>query len=179
MLKYNLRNKSKLTKFATVALGLLLLVGVAYGGFSVYRHYHPTSLTTPDGQKVKLKPATKEEKQQAEDHKTDIVEQEAARNAAAASQKATASSVVITTASSTGVRAYVTGVFEENGTCTATATQNGQTVTKTSTGFQNVSYTQCAPIDWNAPLGPGTWTINLTYSSAATNSSQSTTIEVK
>jgi hypothetical protein len=162
----------------TVIIIIVAIIALGAGGFALYRHNHPTSIKTPDGKTVKLKKATDEEKKQSDDNKSDIVKREDAikQNAASPSGQ-TPSTVVITNASSSGVRAYVTGVFEEGGVCTATA-QGPQTITKTSAGFQNVSYTQCAPIDWDTPLGPGSWTITVSYKSAATSSTQSTTIEV-
>lgn len=163
----------------TIAIVVVVVLAAGLGGYALYRHNHPTSVTTPDGKKVKLKPATEEENKQADDNKAAIVKRnEQLKQAAANNSGQTPSTVIITSASSAGVRGYVNGVFEEGGVCTATAAMGGQTVTKSSTGFQNVSYTQCAPIDWDSPLGAGTWAITLSYKSAATSSTQSTTIEV-
>lgn len=172
-------------KTALLIVLVLLLAGAAVYGVHAWRVHHVPApvITAKDGKKIKLAPPTKDEKQQVEDHKSDLAKQEAAANSSSSSGTKT-SSVVITSPSSsnpagTGVRAYVNGVFEEGGTCTATATQGSSTVAKSSTGFGNVSYTQCAPIDWDAPLGAGKWTISVSYKSASTSSSQSVTIEVK
>ncbi len=73
----------------------------------------------------------------------------------------------ITEATRTSIKAYVAGIFEEGGTCTATFTKDGQTLTKTSAGFQNASYTQCAPMDLaNDFLSSGKWAVKLSYGSA-------------
>lgn len=179
MARNYLKTMSGRRRLVTVTLAVILVAGLAYGGYRLYQnHYNPT-ITTKDGGKVKLKPATEEEKKQADDNKSAIVKRsEQLKQAAANSSGQTPSSVVITSADASGVRAYVTGVFEEGGTCTATASQGGQTFTKSSVGFQNVSYTQCSFIDWGSPLGPGTWNITVSYKSAATSSTQSTTIGV-
>jgi uncharacterized protein YxeA len=178
--KLSLKSHRKRT-IAIIAAVILIAGG---GAFAFYRHNHPTSVKTPDGKTVKLKKATAEEKKASDDNKSAIVKREnTIKDASANSSGQTPSTVVITSPSPanpsvSGVRGYVTGVFEEGGTCTATATMGSQTVTKSSVGFQNVSYTQCAPIDWDSPLGHGTWAITLSYKSAATSSTQSTTIEV-
>ena len=71
---------------------------------------------------------------------------------------------VITSASRTEVYAYVSGVLEDGGTCTATATQGSQTKTASAAGFANVSYTSCKPIKISLPAG--TWSVVVSYSSA-------------
>ena len=167
----------------TIAIIVVVIIALGAGAFALYRHNHPTSVKTPDGKTVKLKKATAEEKKADDDNKSEIVKREAAIKQATDNPSGqTPSTVIITdpsgTPSGTGVRAYVSGVFEEGGVCTATATMGGQTVTKSSIGFQNVSYTQCAPINWDSALSPGSWTITVSYKSAATSSTQSTTIEV-
>lgn len=162
----------------TIAIIAAVVLIAGAGAFALYRHNNPTSVTTPDGEKVKLTKATDEEKKQSEDNKSEIVKREEAIKQAGASSSGTPSSVVITEASNAGVRAYVNGVFEEGGTCTATA-QGPGSASGSSVGFQNVSYTQCPFIEWNSPLSPGTWNITVSYKSAATSSTQTTTIEVK
>lgn len=180
MIKNPFKNTSKKKSVVLLLVGLLIVGGLAYGGYRIYQnHYHPTSIKTGDGKTVKLKPPTKQEQQQASDQKSEIVKREAQVNQNGAGSQQKPSTVVIVSASESSVRAYVTGVFEEGGTCTATATQGGQSISKSSTGFQNVSYTQCAPIEWDAQLGSGTWSLTVAYKSASTQSSQTSSIEVK
>lgn len=180
------RFKLSLSRRSSVILVIAVLVLAGGGAYALHRwrvdHVPPPTITGKDGKKITLAPPTKDEKKAVEDHKSDLVKQQSADNNT--SSGSVASNVVITSPSSanplaTGVRAYVNGVFEETGTCTATATQGATSVTKTSAGFENVSYTQCAPIDWDSPLGSGKWTITVSYKSPATSSSQSVTIEVK
>lgn len=179
--------KSPLSRRKTALLAVALLVLISVGVYAAQRRQTADSpaptITAKDGKKVTLAPPTKQEKQEVEDHKSELAKNAAASSSASATQTKT-SSVIITSPSSSnpsqyGVRAYVSGVFEEGGTCTATATQGGASISKTSLGFGNVSYTQCAPIDWDSPLGVGRWSIAVSYKSATTSSSQSVTIEVK
>jgi len=159
----------------TAAIILAALV-VSFAGYKLL--YKPPVPTTVDGKPVNLKPATTEDKAQADARKNEIVNGEAqVKNNPSGSTKQSA--IIITEANDSGVRAYVTGVFEEGGTCTATATMGSQIITKTSEGFQNASYTQCAPISWSTPLGAGSWSVKVTYKSTTTESTQSKTIEVK
>ncbi len=163
-----------------LVIGAVLLCVLLIGGYAWYRHSHPKprSIITADGQTVNLEPATNEEKAQTEAHKDNIVsDSEKAKSTATGQMKQ--STVVINQASGTGVTAYVTGVFEEGGNCTATAVSGSQTITKSSVGFQNASYTQCVPIQWDSPLAKGSWNITVTYKSAQTESTASKTIEVQ
>lgn len=157
--------------FAAAALLILLLAGF---GIAKVLDDKPTkeTTTTPSGA---LMPATEAEKQESEARKDQIVEEQKSQSSTQSGTKTV--TVVITDASSSGVRGYVQGVFEDGGTCTATATQGSQTLTKSSTGFENVSYTQCSPINWS--LSGGTWTVNLSYKSAAASGSASRTVEVR
>jgi hypothetical protein len=184
------RFKPSLSLRKSIFLVIAVLVLAGGGAYAVHRWRvshappPPPTITGTDGKKITLAPPTQAEKQQADDHKSDLVKNNASLNSTAPASQGVTSNVVITSPSSanpsaSGVRAYVNGVFEEGGTCTATATQGATSVTKSSAGFENVSYTQCAPIDWDSPLGSGKWTITVSYKSAATSSSQSVTIEVK
>ena len=166
-------------KFLLTAAIVLAVAGLGYAGYLAFIKKDPAraTITTADGKKVTLEPATEDEKQAAEDNKTDLVRRNEQTETAAGSSLRKAN-IVITEKSANGVRAYVTGVFEEGGTCTATATKGGQTVAKSSIGFQNASYTQCAPIDWDTPLSAGTWSLTVTYKSATAEGVQSTSLEV-
>ncbi len=163
----------KLTRSPLLLVAVLILF-LAVLGLGL-RHWHKTPPTTPTTG-GSLSPPTATDKQAAVDRKDQIVQQQQNQSTAPASGTKSVT-VVITEASSTSLKGYVQGVFEEGGTCTATATQGLQTVSKTSTGFQNVSYTQCAPISWS--LGSGTWMVNLSYKSATATGNSSKTIEVK
>lgn len=180
-----MRKKTKNRLFSKkaryIAIGTCLVLFTSLASFTLYRHYHKKPLTgkTADGQPVNLSPPTKEEKNQNDTYKDAIVNDgKPPTNTGTGTTGKKSSAVFITSASASGVNAYVTGVFEDGGTCTATATQGSQVITKTSTGFQNVSYTQCAPISWDTALTSGTWNVTVSYTSSTTSSSQSTIVEV-
>jgi Tfp pilus assembly protein PilX len=170
------KSKNKKLIFALTAIILLAITA-----FVVFKLVNKTSnpSKTADGQPVNLQPATATEKSETDARKEQLGN-ETSPTTPKNSASSKSSTLTITDANATSVRAYVTGVFEDNGTCTAVATSSGQnTVTKSSSGFQNVSYTQCAPINWDSPLPAGSWQISVTYKSPTTESTQTKTIEVK
>ncbi|MDB5175748.1 MAG: hypothetical protein JWM81_606 [Candidatus Saccharibacteria bacterium] len=77
------------------------------------------------------------------------------------------------------IRAYVSNVYEDGGTCTATLTSGSAKVTKTSTAFKDATTTQCGAIDIARSefSTAGTWNLTLVYSSP-TSTGQATS-EVK
>ena len=125
---------------------------------------------------VNTNPATPQEKQVSDNAKSAATQPSSTPTSADGKKQVT---VVVSSGSSMPVHAYVTGVFEDNGTCTATATNTAtsQTVSNTSAGSGNSNYTNCAPINLN--LSSGTWTVVVCYSSSdATGSSQPVTVKV-
>lgn len=155
------RSKKKIALL--VAAAVVLLVGGAFAGWYMLKSDEPAA---PPG--VKLEPATKEEKSETDAHKDALVKQQqdqSANDSSSPSGKKQVS-VIITNASADSVNAYISGVFEEGGTCSATFTQGGTTVTRTSVGFANVSYTQCAPITPDLPNSNG-WSVVVSYTSPA------------
>lgn len=174
------RKTRRFSKRLMILSSVALIVVAALIFLMVFNNNSPDDKTgtTADGKKVNLNDATKEERDQADANKETIVKRdEQANSPPSSSSQLKQVNVVITEATSTGVRAYVSGVFEDGGTCNASATKGAQTVSKASAGFQNVSYTQCAPISWT--LSPGTWTITVSYKSAAAQGTRTTTLEVK
>jgi len=167
-----LRKLSRRPLLLTVVLVLLL----ALIGFGLARdNKNDQSPATSDGAPS---PPTSEEKQAAEQRKDEIVEEQKQPNSSQSSGIKNVT-VVITSVTSTDVRGYTSGVFEDGGTCSATATKGSQTFAQTSSGFANVSYTQCTPINWSNPLSKGSWLVNLSYRSTTAQGSTSQTIEVK
>jgi len=96
--------------------------------------------------------------------------------------------VVISYAQATGntvqVGAYVSGIFEDGGTCTLTLTRQSQTVTRTVTGIADATHTTCPAFtvdnSGHAALAAGSWQAKVMYTSLTRgeSSSQATTIEV-
>ena len=70
------------------------------------------------------------------------------------------------TGSTVEVRAYVSGVIEGTGTCTALFTRGNETVSASSKGFVDATTTQCEPIEIDpAELSGGGWQLLVSYSS--------------
>lgn len=65
------------------------------------------------------------------------------------------------------VRAYVSGVIEGTGTCTATLTKDGETVTASAAAFVDATTSQCGVIEIDRSKFPsaGTWNLVVSYSS--------------
>ncbi len=178
-MKTNMRRIKITKKLVFLALaGAVLLVAGSIAGYRLLKNKDTEPAKTADGQVVNLDPPTTAEKQETDTNKDAIVKKDEATSNQPTSGKKQVD-VFIVEASATAVKGYVTGVFEEGGTCTAKATQGTQVVTKSSTGFQNASYTQCTPISWDSTLATGSWLIVLTYDSPTASGTQSKTIEVK
>lgn len=138
----------------------------------------PTATTLDNqGETISLDPPSESDKQETEQHKQDLGNQ--AQNPPVGSNAVTP---VITSASVNGVYAYVPGIFEEGGTCTANFSSGNQKFSRASQGFQNVQNTGCAPINLSRSDFPsaGTWNVTVTYTSPkATGTSQNQAFEVK
>lgn len=184
MVKRKSNERFKLTNYPLKKIGLAAVAVLICGGLIYFTFFHETSqsgngtqMTTSDGKKVDLSPANNSDKQSNDANKQAIVSHDEKLNSSSQTPS-TSSSVVITDVTATSAKAYVQGVFEDSGSCTATASQNSQIISASSQGFENVSYTQCAPMDWQAHLGPGTWAITVTYKSATTNITANKTVQL-
>jgi len=169
--------KNKKYKASIILIITLLLI---VGGFIVYKRMHkaaPANISTVTKPEINYRPPTKQEKQAGNDAKTSIVEHDAQVKAAQNQQGLKLVTPVITNASFSAVHAYVSGIFEDGGTCSATFTQGGTIITRTSTGFENVSDTQCAPITPNLPNN-NSWSVVITYNSSTAQGS-SKAVEVQ
>lgn len=163
-------NKSKKKKvLVIVTVCLVVVVAIATPSYILLsRRNNARSIsTTPEPeQSINFDPPTEEEKVATEEHKEQLAANSTPRPGETNADGRKKVSPVITSASGTNVSAYVTGVFESNGTCTITATSSsGNVVTISSEGFENVSYTQCAPLSFSPALSSGSWNIKITYSS--------------
>lgn len=179
-------NKNKQThrtkRFKIAALVVLVLLLLGGGLFLYHRSHHKMTSPTATGTKpeINYRPPTKEEKQAANDAKQRIVsDQKAADSAPTTSGTSGLKQVtpVISYASTETVNSSVSGVFEDGGTCTATFTQGATIITRTSTGFENVSDTQCAPITPDLP-NTNPWSVIIKYTSA-TSQGSSKSVEIK
>lgn len=186
MYKQKSKNKNKNYRNKKLLIGSIVAVSVIglSVGFFMYKsrdNQSVSEVTTDTGQTVNYAPATAEEKKQAEDKKEEIVKQKDQKENA--TSPSTGKVIVKPSITNTtgSINAYVSGVFEEGGTCTAIFTKDSTTLTKTATGFQNVSYTQCAPMNLEPGfLSAGQWIVTVKYvSDKSEGSSDPQTIEVK
>lgn len=65
------------------------------------------------------------------------------------------------------IRAFMSGIIEGTGTCTATLTNGNEVVTGSSVAFIDASTSQCEPISiaLSEFTNSGTWKVNVSYSS--------------
>lgn len=180
--KNNFFIKKTLHKKLIIGSIILALLGITY---YLYQLSRPEQvLTTSDG--VSLTPATKEEKQDSEQHKQDIIKQDAQNSdqPPVSTQKNVA--ITIVDASQYGdsieVRSFVSGVIEDGGKCTVTFVQDMLSFTQESTGTQDATTTSCGKVA--VPRSnfqkAGTWKVMVNYTSGkAYGTSTEKTLEVK
>lgn len=186
--QYSKSKRSSYVKIAIIAMVIVALAGLAYWQF-VHKNNQVNSSNTEsvsdktgdDSGDINYSPPTEEEQKSSDDIK-DTPSPTPSTPSQSGSSTSNKKSVkpIITNANPGSVSGYVTGIFEEGGTCTAVFTKSGTTKTRTSTGFENSSYTQCAPISIPSDfLSNGTWTLTLKYSSSeAAGSSASQKLEI-
>jgi len=171
-----------------IAIGIVIVLAVA--GCLLWKHHKDVEAQKPHPpHPINYNPPTQEEKDQTQAHKEELSQQSnqsSGSGSTGTSAGAQSVSPVITNASQLNqqitVNAYVPGIFEDGGTCTATFTKGGATVTKTSQGFANVNTTSCAPITANRSefSSSGDWQVIVSYSSSkASGSSQSKVVTLQ
>ena len=177
MAKSKRPNLKRLLKYRLLLVPLLLLIIV---GIALARHDKGSPTTTrpvspPTSSPVNLNPPTAQEKQETEQHKNEIAQQTTPPPSPTYSKKQ--ATPIITDASRQRVLAYVSGVVENGGTCTATATNGSTTRTTSSQAVYDASTTDCAPLNFSPALGAGTWTVVVAYQSSASYG-QSATVTI-
>ena len=150
---------------AGAALVVLLSGGVVYAQF--LKDDDPP--VTTDGtdsvpvSEVNYGPPTETEKQETEAHKKSMAEDNPAPPQTTPSGKKLVTPYT-SSVDNDVVRAYVSGVIEDGGTCTATASKDSQVKSGTSIGFADAANTICPPITLDlAGLG---WNVQVSYSSS-------------
>lgn len=149
-----------------VVLLLVVVLLIAVGSWAWWATHQKTNKTgtTADGGYVNLNPPTEEELQETESHKKDL-ENTTTTTPATDSNGKQVVAPVVTNVQAAEVNGYIPGVFEEGGSCSVKLTNGSASISGTSKGFKNVSYTQCEPIMLSPPLSNGTWSVTLSYSS--------------
>ena len=189
---YSLKQKSTKNKVtssrskrqvAAVVFATFLVAGTGAAWVYARRNTAPLAVEKNPVETINYTPTSPVEKKETEDHKETLIKELQAikQNSSNPTGTSGKKSVIptITDASSTTVRAYVTGVFEEGGTCMATLTKDGVTKTKSAPAFGNASYTQCEPIELdNGFLSSGNWQLVVSYTSNTAQGS-STSREVR
>lgn len=165
---------------------ILLLVMLVAGGAAYYLISKDGPVTTdPTGGNVNLSPATEEDKKRAEDNKQRIINKQEQETTQPTSGTKSVKPV-ITYAGQYGqnieVGAYVGGIFEDEGTCTATFTQGARTITKSVQGVKDVNSVACPVMSVSVEdlQSKGIWSVVVNYSSStARGDSDSRQIGVK
>lgn len=201
MKKYQKRKLVKRSKKKKLLLFVLAGILVILGTLLVLEKTHkinlistkaasPKSTVTPaEGKDINLDPPTDEEKQAGNEQKDEIAQEKQQQQTApppSSSNKKSVKPVIVTISADNGqidVRGFVSGVFEEGGTCTARFTKPGSAaVTKTTTGFEDYNKTTCSPFTFPATHLPakGDWSVTLSYASAiAEGTSDAVTFKVQ
>ncbi len=170
-------------------LALLIIIGAGAGYYIKTKNDKVADKpqTTAQGEQINLDPPTKEDAQRVADNKQQIVDRDDALKAqprSGSSQKSV--KPVITYAGqydgNVEVGGFVSGIFEDGGTCTATFTLGSAKVTKSVTAIKNANSVDCPAIviGSNEFKQKGQWNLVLSYSSASySGSSETKQIEVK
>lgn len=166
-----------------IVLVVVLLAVSAGLLFKTYRDRgQEPGIDPPGTEKIDLSPATEEEQAEADRHKEALVKQEQQQTSAQSSGRSVP--VTIVDASQYGqdveVRAFATGVYENDATCTITFSRNGQTVTKQVAAEKDSNYMRCGNVVVPRSEFPsaGEWTVEVRYNSASATGSKQQTINV-
>ncbi len=175
----SMKKHSRYTRHSlAIILGATLLV--VAGGLVAYHQLHkhiaplalnPSPLAAQKNNAINYGPPTAEEKAQADANKQRLAQQTEQNNTQSSSPSTKTVTPTITSVVQNGsqiqVYGYVSGIVEDNGSCAATFTQAGQTVTKISQAFANATTTNCTTLSLDRSEFPttGEWQVTLTYSS--------------
>jgi hypothetical protein len=151
----------------------LLLLGIT-SVVIIHKHNNhklidSTSTTKP--QEINLAPPTKDDAQRVSDNKQKIVDENNANNTDTNNSKNKAVTPVITYADQYGstveVGAYVPGIFEDNGVCTAVFTQNSESIKKSVTAVKDVNSVDCPTMSIASSefKSKGQWNVVVHYQS--------------
>lgn len=169
---------------------LLLAILIIAGGILYYLKYVRADTATQETSTsdVNLSPSTEEDKKRAEDNKQRIVEQDEQLKTQGQQPSSASKKTVVPTityadqyGSVVEVGSYVTGIYEDNGKCTATFTKGSASFAKSVNAVKNVNSVNCPAM--SAPVSEftskGTWNVVVSYSSdTASGSSTAKQIEV-
>lgn len=178
---YPMSMKQKVNKKWFILAGIaVVLLGV--GGYFLLSHDKNSNKQSPVN-KVNYGPPTKEEKAAGDQQKAaNEARDEVIKNS---TPSGTAQIVLVDANQYFDVveaRAYISNIYEDGGTCTATYTLNNQTVKQSGSAHKDASTTQCEAIDIPRSKFPsgGAWQLVFSYSSAtASGSTPAQTVTLK
>jgi len=161
------KSRRKMLKPKTLGLVILAVLLVGLGSwYLVHRHNNQLPQSpNPDTSTIKYAPATSQEKQADDAHKNDLSKDQTNPPPATTTPSGRVQvTPVITSATTSQVKAYVSGVVEDGGSCIFTFTNGTSSFTKTSSGFSNVSTTNCTPVSVSpSDFSGGGWSVTLHY----------------
>lgn len=174
-------------KWVIITLATVVVIGGAAGAYFYYQANQYSASQSGQSARpinsVDYSAPTEEEAAAGDEQKEENKKREDLDNTPAASS----ADIVVTDASQYGddieVRAYITNIYEDGGTCTAIFSMAGQTDIKIShTAFKDAKTTQCGALDAKRPqfTAPGTWSVKVNYeSNTAQGNSASRNITIK
>lgn len=169
------------SKKIAIAGATVLIFAVA--GFAFYKLRNSSEPAGQPTSPINYNPPTSEEEAESQARKQELREQQNQQSAYDSNKQV---EPLVTSAYQSGqeifLSAYVPGITENEGKCTYTVTKNGQSVTKVTEGFVNVSNTNCTPASISRAEfnQTGDWQVTVAYrSSSASGTSQFKVLTVK
>lgn len=171
--------KTNIAKKLNKRVIVLILVGAALliGGGAVFA-YQSLNNKTDDSDSI-YSPATPEEKEAGNTQKEKNLDQDKQIDKTKDANGLIIADIVVTGAEQyrdeiggknvIETRAYITNVYEENGSCAATYTLNGVVVFQKGEPFKDAKTTQCGAMDIDRSRFPsaGMWQLVVSYESSA------------
>jgi hypothetical protein len=172
-------NKTKRRRLPLLLVAVIIAATMSlFIGLKLYNN-----LNNNGNNKTQFSPPTQQEKDETDNYKKNLLDKKINNQDKLQLQSNSEGKLIvaptITNFNKSEIRAFIEGIAEENGTCTATAEKASQLSSGRGSGFINVSYTQCSPISWNAQLSPGTWKVTYSYKSPTAEGYITQNIEVK
>lgn len=183
------KQSKKIILFGAVAVVLAAITGASIVAILQNQRNDvskPASDTSEQKDTINLDPPTKEDVKRVDDNKQSIIDRE--QQQATPPPTSTGKKTVIPTITYAGqygqaieVGAYVTGIFEEGGSCTATFSKGSISFSKSVAAVRSANAVDCPVMSANASefSQKGSWSVTVTYSSpTATGVSEAKTVEV-
>lgn len=166
-------NKKLITAVILAAVFLLVVGGIV----AKDRYYNQedrdgTSSSTEGLEGVDLSPPSKEEQQAIDQHKSEVEKQQQHDSQTSEGGIKTVTPIITNAGFYNGqveVRGYISGIYEEGGTCSVTISKGDSKLTKSGKSTKGATTTDCPVITFSRSelSGQGTWTAAISYSSTA------------